>query len=65
MLAARLQRESGPVHSSKSPKREGEDRNAADALGGGALGDFLKSKEGKRIEREVFRGVFGMLRKRL
>lgn len=65
LLAARLQRESGPVHRSDAPERAGKDGDAADAIGGGALGDFLRSKEGKRIEREVFRGVFGMLRKRL
>jgi DNA helicase HerA-like ATPase len=31
----------------------------------GALGDFLHSTQGKKIQREVVRGVFGMLRKRL
>ena len=29
------------------------------------LADFLGSRQGKRIQREVVRGVFGMLRKRL
>ena len=29
------------------------------------LGDFLTSREGKRVQKEVMRGVFGMLRKRL
>jgi DNA helicase HerA-like ATPase len=33
--------------------------------GGGALGDFLNSRQGKQIQREVIRGVFGMLRKKL
>jgi hypothetical protein len=31
----------------------------------GGIGDFLNSRQGKAIEREVIRGVFGMLRKRL
>jgi hypothetical protein len=30
-----------------------------------AIGDFLGSREGRRLQREVMRGVFGMLRKRL
>ena len=29
------------------------------------VGDFLRSREGKRLQRKVLRGVFGMLRKRL
>jgi hypothetical protein len=29
------------------------------------IGDFLRSRQGRRIERQVLRGVFGMLRKRL
>jgi uncharacterized protein len=29
------------------------------------LTDFLSSREGKRVQREVIRGVFGLLRKRL
>jgi hypothetical protein len=35
-------------------------RRAADALGG-----FLRSKQGQRLEKEVVRGVFGLLKKRL
>jgi DNA helicase HerA-like ATPase len=35
--------------------------------GGGAdaIGDFLTSRQGKTLQRQVLRGVFGMLRKRL
>ncbi|WP_354701125.1 hypothetical protein DSM112329_01432 [Paraconexibacter sp. AEG42_29] len=33
--------------------------------GGGSIGDFLQSREGKALQKEVVRGVFGMLRKRL
>ena len=32
--------------------------------GGDPLTDFLSSREGKRVQREVIRGVFGLLRKR-
>jgi hypothetical protein len=30
-----------------------------------AIGDFLTSRQGKALQRQVLRGVFGMLRKRL
>jgi hypothetical protein len=33
--------------------------------GGGAVGDFLTSRQGRALQRQVLRGVFGMLRKRL
>jgi hypothetical protein len=29
------------------------------------IGDFLRSSTGKTLQREVLRGVFGMLKKRL
>jgi DNA helicase HerA-like ATPase len=32
---------------------------------GDGLGDFLRSRQGKALQREVVRGVFGMLRKKL
>ena len=31
----------------------------------GGVGDFLNSRQGKALQREVMRGVFGMLKKRL
>jgi uncharacterized protein len=33
--------------------------------GGEGIGDFLASRQGKALQRQVLRGVFGMLRKRL
>jgi hypothetical protein len=33
--------------------------------GAGALGDFLTSKQGKQLQKEVIRGVFGLLKKKL
>jgi DNA helicase HerA-like ATPase len=41
----------------RSPKQESEP--------GDPIGDFLRSRHGRRLQREVVRGVFGMLRKRL
>ncbi len=29
------------------------------------MSSFLQSKEGKKLQKEVVRGVFGMLKKRL
>ncbi len=44
-----------------------EHEEAAGALAGGvaAMGAFLQSKQGKQLQKEVVRGVFGMLKKRL
>jgi hypothetical protein len=44
-----------------------EHKKAAKAAGGGAgaVGDFLKSRTAQRIEREVIRGLFGLLAKQL
>ena len=63
LLAARLE---APA-SDKPPVVKEEHRNAAKAAKSGAdeLGDFLDSRQGKAIQREVIRGVFGMLRKRI
>ena len=33
--------------------------------GAGALGDFLGSKQGKQLQKEVIRGVFGLLKKKI
>jgi hypothetical protein len=66
MLAARLERPATPPVV-KPPKVEKRHRDAARAPSGGedGIGDFLLSRQGQRLQREVVRGVFGMLRKRL
>jgi hypothetical protein len=48
------------------PTPAGRDKEAASALGGGvaAVTAFLQSKQGKQLEKEVMRGVFGLLKKR-
>jgi DNA helicase HerA-like ATPase len=43
----------------KAPRRQPAPAGPAD------VGDFLRSREGQRLQRKVLRGVFGMLRKRL
>jgi uncharacterized protein len=63
LLAARLE---SPA-SEKRPVVTEDNREAARATrnGGDALGDFLASRKGKRLQREVVRGMFDLLRKRL
>jgi DNA helicase HerA-like ATPase len=64
LLADRLEQASAP----DAPPKQAPDREeAAKAPQGGtdALGDFLKSKEGRQVQREVIRGMFGLLKKRM
>ena len=53
-----------PMEHVPVPKGMGRKKPAPSPAGGG-IGDFLSSRQGKQIQREVIRGVFGMLRKRL
>jgi DNA helicase HerA-like ATPase len=61
--------DSGGQHQQPAQHREAaaHHKEAAGALGGGvaAVGAFLQSKEGKKLQKEVVRGVFGMLKKRM
>ena len=54
-----------PVGAPPPPKKE--HREAAKAGSGGveAIGKFLTSRQGKKLQSQVVRGVFGMLKKRL
>jgi uncharacterized protein len=80
LLAARLQQTpaTAPTVPAKRPGKRPNRRpaakaakaprdEAAGALGGGvgALGSFLKSRQGQQLEKRVARGVFGLLRKKL
>ncbi len=64
LLAARVAKP-GPLAAPPTPKPE--HREAAGALGSGAagIGKFLQSRQGKSLQRQVVRGVFGLLRKSL
>ncbi len=66
-LAARTEAaaQAAPTPVADPPKVEARHKTAAKAASGGAVGEFLKSTEGKAIRREVMRGVFGMLKKSL
>ena len=48
-----------------APVREHEEAAGAAAGGMAAVTAFLKSKEGKQLEKQVMRGVFGLLKKQL
>ncbi len=63
-LAARVEQAAAPEAKEAPPKAE--HKEAAKAAGGGAgtVGKFLKSREGKRMQKQVMRGVFGMLKKK-
>jgi DNA helicase HerA-like ATPase len=72
MLAARMQAPAaapmgapseGPAQA--APEREHKEAATATAGGMSAIGAFLKSKEGQRLEKQVVRGVFGLLKKQL
>jgi DNA double-strand break repair helicase HerA and related ATPase len=68
VLAARLE-QPAPTASgaerARTPRREHREAAGAVAGGAGALGTFLRSREGKRLEKQVVRGVFGLLKKSL
>jgi uncharacterized protein len=46
-------------------RRRPQARRAPAPTSTDAIGDFLRSREGKALQRKVARGIFGMLRKRL
>jgi DNA helicase HerA-like ATPase len=57
-----------PAKAKAKPKKRAQSTKAqASAAGGalGTLGDLLGSSQGKAIQKEIARGVFGMLKKRL
>jgi hypothetical protein len=63
MLAGRLQApepEPEPEQADPATRRRGPRHSSPDAVG-----DFLRSRQGTALQREVIRGVFRMLRKRL
>jgi DNA helicase HerA-like ATPase len=60
MLAARLEQKPPD-----QPTEEHRKRAKATGGGAGAVGDFLRSRTGRRVEREVIRGLFGLLSKQL
>jgi hypothetical protein len=69
MLAARLEQAATPAPDAPAPPSEPQahHKEAASAVAGGAavLASVLNSSAGRQVEREVIRGVFGMLKKSL
>jgi DNA helicase HerA-like ATPase len=66
-LSARLEPAPPPMDHVPLPRDMRAPRRAPAPRGTGAdaIGDFLRSREGKALQRKVTRGIFGMLRKRL
>jgi DNA helicase HerA-like ATPase len=64
MLAARLEQ---PARPSAAPAPKSNHKEAAAAASGGAaaITKFLNSPAGRRLEKQVVRGVFGLLKKSL
>ena len=57
-----------PMEHVPLPRRRRAQPRRAPAPGGSgadAIGDFLRSRQGKALQKKVARGIFGMLRKRL
>ena len=55
-----------PGAPAEAPKPTPKQKEAAAAAGGGiaAVGKFLTSRQGQAIEKQIVRGIFGMLKKR-
>jgi hypothetical protein len=67
-LAARMEKaapEEAAPKAEKAPKAPREKAPSPVEGGTEAIGKFLKSRQGKSLERQVMRGVFGMLKKRM
>jgi DNA double-strand break repair helicase HerA and related ATPase len=65
LLAKRVEAAAEPEPTSDEPVLKPKRKAKAPKPAADPLTDFLGSRAGRQIEREVIRGVFGMLRKRL
>ena len=71
LLAARMAASAAAAQSAAAPKEQAKAPKPAPApkqpAGGGGvadtIGDVLNSSQGKQVQREVIRGIFGMLKK--
>jgi hypothetical protein len=54
-----------PMEHVPPPRRQPDAREVPRESGADAIGDFLRSREGKALQRKIKRGIFGMLRKRI
>jgi hypothetical protein len=54
-----------PMEHVPPPRELPDARRAPGGTGADAIGDFLRSREGKALQRKITRGIFGMLRKRI
>jgi uncharacterized protein len=64
LLAGRMADAAEPEPEPPKPRRAPRRERVPPAGTADTLGDFLTSRQGKALQREVMRGVFGMLRRR-
>jgi len=65
LLAARVERAADAAETEKPKAKTKPAPAPKPAQAGDPVTDFLRSRQGKALQREVVRGVFGMLKKRL
>jgi DNA helicase HerA-like ATPase len=66
ILAARLERAAEPEpEKPKAPSKRAKEAAKASRDGGDALTDFLTSRRGQSLQKEIVRGIFGLLRRKL
>jgi hypothetical protein len=63
LLAARVEAAAAPPEAPAPPKEAKAPAPKASTVE--QVGDFLGSRQGKALQKQVMRGVFGMLKKRL
>ena len=71
LLAARVATATAAAEAAAAPKEQAPapapaPKETAKTVGGGAeaIGDFLNSRQGKQMQKEVVRGIFGLLKKK-
>jgi hypothetical protein len=71
LLAARVAAATAAAEATAAPKAQTPapapaPKETAKTVGGGAeaIGDFLNSRQGKQMQKEVVRGIFGLLKKK-
>jgi len=65
VLTTRMEQQQAPEADPEPAPASKRRRRAEPERTGDPLGDFLGSRQGKTLQREVVRGMFGLLRKRL
>jgi hypothetical protein len=65
LLAERMAATSAEAQAAEKPAKPAPAPKPPSGGPGDTIGDFLGSRQGKALQRDVVRGIFGMLKKRL